>query len=181
MIKKEDLQKGPASAAVAIIKCTTPTEGILVLRRVSNPDDPWSNHFAFPGGRKEAQDGDLLATCIRETKEETGIVLQREQLNCTLPLAAAGRNMRHLLWVQPFYFSIAARPDVVLETSEVRQSYWLEIDKFRDRTNHVEAELVKSQLFPAYRIDDYYLWGFTYKLMLQVTEKNFEESVSALY
>ena len=74
-----------ATAAVAIIKSLAPNESVLVLRRASHPQDPWSGHFSFPGGRSEKKDNNLLSTCIRETREETGIPLDAGQLQQRLP------------------------------------------------------------------------------------------------
>ena len=68
---------GPeALAAVALIRVRGQDPDYLLLRRASNPQDPWSGHFALPGGRKEPGDRDLLETCIRETWEECGVKLQ---------------------------------------------------------------------------------------------------------
>ena len=36
--------------------------------------------IAFPGGKISDEDNDLLDTAIRETKEETGIIVQREEI-----------------------------------------------------------------------------------------------------
>ena len=36
--------------------------------------------IAFPGGKISDEDEDLLDTAIRETKEETGIIVKREQI-----------------------------------------------------------------------------------------------------
>ncbi len=82
-----------ASAAVAIIRSLAPHESFLILRRVAHPDDPWSGHFSFPGGRKETRDQDLFATCIRETIEETGVLLEAAQLQQRLPLEPAGLSL----------------------------------------------------------------------------------------
>ena len=36
--------------------------------------------IAFPGGKISKEDGDLLDTAIRETREETGIIVNREEI-----------------------------------------------------------------------------------------------------
>lgn len=56
-------------AAVATIISQEPVPGVLVLKRRANPRDPWSGHYAFPGGRRDDTDASLLDTCLRETWE----------------------------------------------------------------------------------------------------------------
>ncbi|MBT3514325.1 MAG: CoA pyrophosphatase [Nitrospina sp.] len=41
--------------------------------------------MSFPGGRYEKEDGDLLSTALRETKEEIGLELSDVLINATLP------------------------------------------------------------------------------------------------
>jgi 8-oxo-dGTP pyrophosphatase MutT (NUDIX family) len=50
-----------------------------MIRRSEHPEDPWSGHMAFPGGRKDPGDTDSLGTAIRETQEEIGLTLSRAQ------------------------------------------------------------------------------------------------------
>ncbi|MFW2367456.1 MAG: NUDIX hydrolase [Desulforhopalus sp.] len=157
-----------ANAAVAIIKTFSPRESYLVLRRAAHPEDPWSGHFSFPGGRKEKWDRTLLDTCIRETLEETGIALEPDQLKEELPLEPAGRNLSKPLWVQPFIFTIPTRPPLHLESKEIQSSCWLDSVKFCDLGKHRRVEMLPGHLFPAYPLDDYYLWGFTYRLLCSI-------------
>jgi 8-oxo-dGTP diphosphatase len=154
-----------ASAAVAIIRCFQPSEEFLILRRVSHPDDPWSGHFSFPGGRKEDRDQDILATCIRETEEETGILLKPEQLKQRLPLEPAGLNLQSPLWVEPFLFTIDNPPPLTLCQQEIQSACWLNSRLFQDVERHKKVEMVPGRLFPVYPLEDYYLWGFTYRLL----------------
>ncbi|BHH82646.1 NUDIX hydrolase [Desulforhopalus sp. 52FAK] len=154
-----------ATAAVAIIRCEEPTPSYLLLRRASHPNDPWSGHFSFPGGRKESYDTTLFDTCLRETKEETGIELDRSQLIQTLQPEAAGQNLQLLLWVQPYLFSLPSPPKIVLDTSEVVNSVWVKETEFTNPSAHEETEMVPGRVFPSFPLQDYYLWGFTYKLL----------------
>ena len=162
------------SAAVAIIRRTSDQGKVyyLVLRRVAHPDDPWSGHFSFPGGRKENGDKDLLSTCLRETQEETGILLSKRQLELRLPLEPAGRNFNAPLWVQPFLFKIIKKPELTLEPSEIQSFIWLDASQFRDRRNHQQVEMLPGKIFPAFPIEDYYLWGFTYRLLQSIVSQS---------
>ena len=158
------------SAAVAIIRSFAPRETFLVLRRVSHPKDPWSGHFSFPGGRKEDKDQDLLTTCIRETKEETGILLDARQLEQRLPLEPAGLNLKSPLWVEPFLFTIENHPSLTLCQQEIQSACWLNARQFQDPELHKQVEMVAGRMFPAYPLEDYYLWGFTYRLLLAILQ-----------
>lgn len=161
-----------ASAAVAIIKRKNKAgEGhFLILRRAADPRDPWSGHFSFPGGRREKSDKDILATCLRETEEETGICLKTSQLDQSLPLEPAGRNFNKPLWVRPFFFTISTNPPLLLEKSEIQTYHWLDAEHFKDYGNHRQVEMLPGRTFPAYPIEDYYLWGFTYRLLSTVLQ-----------
>lgn len=54
---------------------------VLFVKRTSNEKDQYSGHIAFPGGKYENNDINLLNTCIRETKEEIGLNLLTEFYN----------------------------------------------------------------------------------------------------
>ena len=154
-----------ATAAVAIIKCLAPEESFLILRRATHPLDPWSGHYSFPGGRKEEKDSSLLETCIRETVEEVGILLSPGTMQKQLPVTPAGRNIQDPIWVQPYIFVLHDKPSIEFNTEEVQSIYWLNSEDFQDTRRHREIELQPGRLFPAFPIEDYYLWGFTYKLL----------------
>lgn len=160
-----------ASAAVAIIRSLAPSESFLVLRRVTHPKDPWSGHFSFPGGRKEDKDQDLLATCIRETKEETGILLDVGQLEQRLPLEPAGQNLKTPLWVEPFLFTIDSPPPLTLCRHEIQSACWLNARLFQNSKLHKNVEMVPGRMFPVYPLEDYYLWGFTYRLLQSILKR----------
>jgi 8-oxo-dGTP pyrophosphatase MutT (NUDIX family) len=154
-----------ASAAVAIIHCLNPEKSYLILRRAAHPRDPWSGHFSFPGGRKDDSDQDLLATCIRETEEETGIRLTPDQLQRRLEQETAGHYTHRPLIVQPFLFVLSSPPPLQLAAGEIQGAVWLSATLFQNAGRHKHVEMLPGRFFPAYPIADYYLWGFTYRLL----------------
>ena len=155
-------------AAVANIKCLEPPESILLLRRNTSEHDPWSGHYAFPGGRKEDQDTSLYDTCVRETREETGIELKADLLVKELPPTRAGRNIKAPILVQPFLFELAMRPSIKIEPAEIKSFLWLDIALFSDQNNHSTVEVYPGRDYPVYHLEDYYLWGFTYGLLTRL-------------
>lgn len=155
----------PPAAAVAIIRVTSPEDSFLLLRRSSNPEDPWSGHFAFPGGRREEIDNSLLETCTRETYEETGITLPADAVQMQLPACYAGSRVNSLILVQPYVFHLEERPPLQLNEREIQSYCWLETQSFQQKELHVEAEVLPNRYFPAFPLDDYYLWGFSYGLL----------------
>jgi len=156
------------AAAVAIIESLAPSRSFLILRRARHPEDPWSGHFSFPGGRKESCDRDLFATCLRETTEETGIVLTRQQLIKDLTPEPAGRDSSTLLWVKPYFFSIPQRPPLHLDRQEIANGHWLKVEEFNNHTLHKKVELIPGRSFWAFPFHNYYIWGFTYRLLCKI-------------
>ncbi len=168
---KDLLQQTKAQAAVAIIELTSPRQ-FLLLRRNNNPGDHWSGHYAFPGGRADKRDDTLFTTAIRETKEETGLQLQREDLVKALMITPAGRSKKVPVPVQPFHFQLRKKPRLSLQKEEIQAAFWIDINEFCKPEGHAMREMVPERLpgrlFPSWPINDYYLWGFTYELVIRV-------------
>ena len=68
----------PSRAAVAMV--LEPRDDdlhLFFIHRAEHDADPWSGHMGFPGGRKDADDPDVLNSVLREVHEEVGIDLER--------------------------------------------------------------------------------------------------------
>jgi 8-oxo-dGTP pyrophosphatase MutT (NUDIX family) len=79
---------------------------MLFIHRAHHPQDPWSGHMAFPGGRQDPEDADLRVTIQRETKEEVGIDLDLhgEYLGQMTALQAMARGRPISMIVAPFVY-----------------------------------------------------------------------------
>lgn len=159
-----------AVAAVALVECGVEDNArFLVLQRSERADDPWSGQLALPGGRRDPVDESLLATAIRETYEECGLVLHPSELLKPLPLSYAGRHRGQPTPVQPFHFQISEAPSLLLDAQEVAAAFWVEKQQWMAPQNHVLAEpLAGLGLFPGFYVGSQFLWGFTYQVLVQV-------------
>lgn len=145
-------------AAVAAILRDRPgasSADIFFIRRAEHPRDPWSGHIAFPGGRRELADASLLATAIRETREEVGIDLARGELLGRLPDLEASQSKHGGLVVTPFVF--AMRDDLVLApNNEVAETMWISFARLAQgeaRSTHAFEWGGSSYEFPCVRLD----------------------------
>ncbi|HWN18693.1 MAG TPA: CoA pyrophosphatase [Gemmatimonadales bacterium] len=153
-------------AAVAVLIAPDP-DAILLIRRADRPGDPWSGHMALPGGRREPDDLDLLATAIRETREEVGIELDRGQLLGALDDVVPRNPVLPPIAVRPFAFLLPARPVLVLN-HEVAATQWVSLEDLRQPGGYHLATLeIAGQMrdVQAYRLADAIVWGMTERIL----------------
>jgi 8-oxo-dGTP pyrophosphatase MutT (NUDIX family) len=155
-------------AAVALLLYEGPL-GLetLFIRRAERAGDPWSGQVAFPGGRAESGDADLLATAIRETGEETGIDLSTaDQLGVLDDLYPRTPTLPPVV-VRPFVFGLASRPPLG-SSAEVERAFWVPIARLAASGVHTELPLTVrgvERRFPAYVIDGEVIWGMTERIL----------------
>ena len=172
-----------ARAAVAVVL----REGasgieILFIRRAEHPEDPWSGHMAFPGGRSEPGDADLRATAGRETAEEIGVDLAREaeELGALDEVRAMARMRPVDLAISPFVFRLR-NPVAVALSAEVRSAHWLPLDDLLGPAPHSTMDYVHQGAtlqFPCLRVEELVIWGLTYRMFMSFQER-FRRGVTA--
>lgn len=164
-------------AAVAIIMTAQPDPEVLILKRAANRHDPWSGHYAFPGGRRDPEDGSLLVTCKRETQEECGIVLNELELVKQYPVRIAGNHHGTPIPVTSFLFELAAQPRLSLEATEISTHQWLSCRYAHDARSVIVRKSMSRRWpekgFPCIPLDQGYLWGFTYETLKMVLADRF--------
>jgi 8-oxo-dGTP pyrophosphatase MutT (NUDIX family) len=144
---------------------------VLLIRRAERVGDPWSGHMAFPGGHKESDDPDLLATAVRETEEEIGLDLrQHEYIGQLDELPATIRGMRVGISIAPHVFALRGeasfRPNY-----EVAEIVWGELGPMA----RGEVDAVKEWRYdgevrqaPGFRVGDQIVWGLTHRMLMSL-------------
>jgi len=159
-------------AAVAAV-LTTDSEAILLIRRADRPGDPWSGHTALPGGRREPQDVDLLATAVRESLEEIGLDLSSAILGGSLSDVVPRTPVLPPIAVRPFVFLLPTRPKLTLN-QEVASAQWVLLDELLRPGAHRTVQFdVAGQIRTvwAYQIEDSVVWGMTERILMDLFQR----------
>ena len=164
--------ESPMRAAVALLLQPQPDDlHVLFIHRAHHPQDPWSGHMAFPGGRHEPEDPDLQVTIERETHEEVGINLnaQGEYLGRLAEVQAMARGKNTVMVVAPFVYLVSGEARPIPDPVEVQDIIWVPLSFMQQEG--VE-QIVKRDLpdgstiqVPALLYGGKTIWGLTYRML----------------
>lgn len=168
-------------AAVAAIVSPTPDGlALLLVRRATRPGDPWSGDVALPGGREDAADPDLLATAIRETREELGLdLVARAHLLGRLGdvVTLAPRRMRPMI-VSPWVFGVESDLAYSLVQShpsgEIAASFFVTFAALSDSRAVATRPFTRLGLpAPSIRLPGRpeHLWGLTHVMVRELLRR----------
>ncbi len=160
-------EPGVAEAAVGVILSPT-TSGdleLLLIKRVEHEADPWSGQIALPGGRRDPEDSDLLATAVRETGEETGVDLSGNQPLGELDDVYPRTPVLPAIFVRPFVFYVPSRPRLALGP-EVAWAIRVTFGNLMACAHRATVDARGSlHLVDGYRIGPHFLWGLTERIV----------------
>lgn len=173
LAEREDLGVGPGRASVAlVVRPASESLELLLIKRATREDDPWSGHIALPGGRSGTADADARATAERETWEEVGIDLRaRGTLLGRLDDVRPRSGAPHVL-VSAFVYSVPAETEAVWN-HEVDVAIWVSLEHLAAPTTVTEYlhPVGSDRLrFPALRYDDHLIWGITFRIVRQLLD-----------
>jgi 8-oxo-dGTP pyrophosphatase MutT (NUDIX family) len=157
------------AAVAAVLRFDRGRPETLLIRRAERSGDRWSGHVSFPGGREEDRDEDLLATAIRETREEVGLDLTRCARHLgTLPAVRAIARGRILpMTITPFVFH-QLEPRPLALGDEAASSFWFPLDLAArgelDGRHEIRLGPVPLRL-PCWRWDGHVVWGLTHDML----------------
>jgi|YelNatPaOPRAMG01_1025707.scaffolds.fasta_scaffold00972_33 8-oxo-dGTP diphosphatase len=151
-------------AAVAMI---LNQERLVIEKRSSNSDDPWSGQFSLPGGHFSKTDNCLKETAVRETKEETGIDLSSDGI-CLGHFGPFVPGNKLNLDVFVYVFEISDSP-ILTPSTEVEYLKWVSLD---------ELETVMDRKETIFKIKEGIIWGLTARIIqkfIEMIESNTKE------
>jgi len=163
-LAEAELKAKPAAAVTVLLRERQGGFDLLLGVRRKREGDPWSGQIGLPGGRHRVEDGSLLATAIRETREEVGVDLERDaEVLGHMPPRAPG-NKPELL-VVPFvgllHTSVAA-----VSSPEMEEIFWVPLaDLLRTQGKAQVTTILGELTVPAFLYGERLIWGFTYRIL----------------
>ena len=157
------------SAVAALLRFERGVPDVLLMKRVERAEDVWSGHISLPGGRESPADADLLATAMRETREEVGVDLGAcaRLIGRLEPLRAVARGYIEPMIIAPFVF-VQTGPVTIELGHEAQQAFWFPLDRavsgeLADEYRFVLA--AETRILPSWRYEGHVIWGLTYRML----------------
>ncbi len=173
---EDDPEKRPGydQAAVSVILRQRPEPELLLVKRAASESDPWSGHMALPGGRRDPTDPSLLHTAIRETREETGIVLDptHNRLGRLQVVAPHSRRIPQVD-ISPFVFALPPEVKAKVNCSEIAEIFWVPVSHLLAPETRGVLRLPMGDAhlrYPAFEVEGEMVWGLTYRILLLLLE-----------
>lgn len=172
---------GPTSTArqAGVLLLLFPKDDLwhtLLIERVNNRNlnDVHRGQLAFPGGTREDEDTDLVATALREAEEEVGV--PRDDIKVLGKLTSLFISVSNFM-VHPIVGMVEKQPKWTLQRDEVAGVIEFPIDKFRDPTLLATTSIKVSQNIkllnvPYFDLNGKVLWGATAMMMQEFIELN---------
>ena len=157
------------SAVAALLRFDRGVPDVLLMKRVERTDDRWSGHISLPGGRESAADPDLLATAVRETREEVGVDLHAcaRLIGRLAPVRAVAEGHIQPLIIAPFVF-VQTGPVTIELGDEAEEAFWFPLDRALSGELADEYEYVvgaSTRILPSWRYQGHVIWGLTYRML----------------
>lgn len=157
----------PRAAVAVVLRDAAAGPEVLLIERARHPEDPWSGHMAFPGGRVDPADSDPRAAAERETMEEVGLPLACAELLGRLD-DLEGRHAGHPLQlvISAWVYHVKEHGPLV-QNYEVATTLWVPLTRLLDPRHGVEYPTPIGG-YPGILVgepDRHVVWGLTYRFL----------------
>lgn len=157
----------PAGVLVAITMSDAGPAILLTKRSAALKHHP--GQIAFPGGKQDAHDADVIAAALREADEEIGLPPANVEILGTLPPHETVTGFE----VTAVVGFVSAPFQIVPERGEVDEVFAVPLDHLLDRDNYlVESRRWNGQMRHYFVVPygPYYIWGATARMLRAWTE-----------
>jgi 8-oxo-dGTP pyrophosphatase MutT (NUDIX family) len=163
--------------AAVLLPITRSDEPELVLTLRASSLSTHGGEVAFPGGRRDPEDPDLVFTALREAEEEIGLPPGLvEVIGPLSPLIS-----KHGIKVTPY---VGVIPDFVEyrpNDGEIAAVFSVPLEFFRqdarEHTHRIDYQ-GRSWYVPSYRFGEYKIWGLTAIMIVELMNVLYDSNIS---
>ena len=167
-------------AAILVALTREPANPKIIFTKRAEHLNSHRGEVAFPGGKWEPGDEDLLVTALRETREEIDLPPHQVQVIAGLPV----NRTRQLMRVKPYVGLI--EPDLVLVANpeELDAVFEVPVSYFLDPSNLTVDYFVGPDYalnMPCFIYDDYRIWGFSLVVLADFLNISLDAGIRLVY
>lgn len=166
---------GRVDAAVLMAVTDAATPEIILTRRASHMNSH-AGEVAFPGGRCDATDTSVIATALRESREEIGLTEDHVEIIGELDsfTSRIGLRVKPIVGLVPHDTPLLASPDEIESIFRVPLEYFLHEEpvythKFRFMDQDVTV--------PSFNYDGYVIWGLTAFMIVDLMKRVYDRDI----
>lgn len=167
VVLRPDRKLRPAAVLAPIIAGRQGYDLILTKRSSALKHHP--GQIAFPGGKKDETDADLIETALREAREEIGLPTQYTQVLGTL----ASHETVTGFSVTPVVALVTKEFDAQAEAGEVAEVFRVPLEHVLNASQYaIESRRWRGQRRSYYAVPygPYYIWGATARILRAWTD-----------
>jgi len=163
--------------AGVLIAITEQPEPCVILTKRASKLSSHSGEIAFPGGKRDPTDRDIIFTALREAHEE--VDLHPQQVNIIGQMDEA--VSLHKLKVTPCVGLIPASVKLTANLGELDCVFKVPLAFFLDANNrcdHLAQYQSKARYAPCYLYNEHLIWGLTSYLLMEFLNVALEADIA---
>ena len=164
----------PLHASVCVVVAgPSSAPSFCFIRRARWTGDPWSEHIALPGGRRNG-DETPEATVVRELQEEVGLAVPEAALSRLPRLAIRLAGRERLMLLDSFVYLAGATVPPLHAGPEIDLAFWVPVATLWDLGNatcNVLDDRGETLVFPAIRVPHGVIFGITLRVVTLLSDQ----------
>lgn len=148
---------------------------LCLIRRPSTMKNH-AGQIAFPGGRRELYDADLIQTALREAQEEIGV--DRNKVDIAGVLSPVYVQISDFV-ITPVVGWLSEKPQIRTDISEVDEVIFISLEDITNEVNRCNREMetrTGMMEVPGYEIGTNFIWGATAMMLSELVDVYSEEN-----
>lgn len=165
----------PEAAVLVPLTRNDQPEVVLTLR--ASGLSTHGGEVAFPGGRRDPEDTDLIRTALREAEEEIGLAPGLVEVIGPLSTLIS----RHGIQVTPYVGLVPDYVEYLANDDEIASVFSVPLEFFRgdprEMTHRIDY-LGQSWYVPSYRYGEYKIWGLTAIMLVELVNLVYDADIN---
>jgi 8-oxo-dGTP pyrophosphatase MutT (NUDIX family) len=167
-VPSDQINYHESAVLILLFPCQNQIQLCLIRRPATMKNH--AGQIAFPGGKREKNDADLVQTALREAQEEIGV--DRETIEIFGIMSSVYVQISDFL-ITPVLGWLNEKPKIVIDKSEVDEVILVSLEELTDHLNRCDREMeTKTGRIgvPGYEINGSFIWGATAMILAELID-----------